>query len=66
MKKGLKYVGNGLIWVINNVPVPNRDLTADEVELNGGEEHLLSSGLYERHPAPPKKKDGSEVTDDGS
>lgn len=40
----LIYVGNGS-WLPD---VPNRNLTAEEVELYGGEAKLLKSGLYQR------------------
>jgi len=37
----LKYVGNGSL-----ADIPARDLTDDEVKIYGGEEFLLSTGLY--------------------
>jgi hypothetical protein len=40
--RGLKYISDG-----GFLPgIPARDLTADEVEQNGGREWLLSTGLY--------------------
>ncbi len=37
----LKYIGNASL-----ADIPARDLTDDEVKIYGGEEFLLSTGLY--------------------
>jgi hypothetical protein len=58
MDSGLLYVGRGFL-----PDVPARDLTAAEVELYGGAQILIKSGLY-RRPQPaageakPKPKRG--------
>lgn len=55
----LVYIGDGAFWP----GVPAKSLTADEVEQYGGEQHLLSTGLYAL-PKPQKAvKAKSEVKD---
>ncbi len=43
---GLVYIGDGSVWIQDGQPVPNRDLTANEVELYGGADALMRGGLY--------------------
>jgi hypothetical protein len=47
----LKYIGDGFI-----PGVPARDLTDEEVEKCGGEEFLLSTGLYKKSKSKPQSK----------
>jgi len=61
----LIYIGNGAVWFQDQQPVPNRNLTADEVELYGGERALLKSGLYVKPPRKRSQKEAEEV-DNGS
>lgn len=52
----LEYIGRGAA-----LPgVPARDLSAEEVEVHGGEKKLIKTGLYRpaREPGKPAKKDG--------
>jgi hypothetical protein len=46
----LEYTGNGAYIV----GVPARDLSAEEVEIYGGEKQLLQSGLYQKQSEKPK------------
>lgn len=46
----LKYIGNGAV-----AGIPARNLTEDEVALYGGQEFLLSTGLWQEYKAPTKK-----------
>ena len=60
----LKYIkGSGFV-----VPIPARDLTDEEVERFGGEEFLLSTGMYELPDAKekkPKKQENRESKKEG-
>ncbi len=47
----LKYVGKGFL-----TGVPARDLSDKEVEDNGGEEFLISTGLYAKPEVTKKTK----------
>lgn len=50
----LKYIGQA--WIPD---IPARDLTREEVEMFGGEEFLLETGLYVKaseKPAPSSNK----------
>jgi hypothetical protein len=53
----LRYTGGGRFLV----GVPARDLSAAEVKKYGGEEFLLSIGIYEK--VAPKKAKSRKVTD---
>ncbi len=58
----LNYIGKGAFLI----GVPARDLSADEVRLYGGEEMLLSTGLYEKandKPARSGKKAQADVAE---
>ena len=46
----MKWKGNGFY-----VPIPARDLSAEEVQKYGGREYLLSLGLYEEVEQPKAK-----------
>ncbi len=48
----LKYTGGGFGGFM--VGVPARDLTDAEVEMYGGAQKLLATGLYERADAAPE------------
>lgn len=46
----LKYIGKGAV-----AGIPAKDLTEDQVTLYGGQEFLLSTGLWQPYKAPEKK-----------
>jgi hypothetical protein len=62
----LIYVGAGAVWMQDGQPVPNRNLTAEEVELYGGERVLLKGGLYVKPPKKRRSKEEVEEVDHGS
>jgi hypothetical protein len=56
----LKYVGNGAFIV----GVPTCDLTAKQVEMCGGADWLIASGLYIENKPKAKRKPAERIEED--
>lgn len=60
MASRLKYIGNGAFIV----GVPTCDLTAKQVEIYGGKEWLIASGLYVENKPKAKTKPAEHIEED--